>query len=141
MPVTLAQAASQNERWERGRLELLRQRVLPLVVHGLRQRSMLRLDAAIEQGIPPLSVPFALGGGSLVAAVILGDWTVAALALMIVLGHMLHLVVGLVLVRAPRGVFVSLTYAPVYVSWKVGLYMRALVGARSTRWIRTGRAA
>ncbi|WP_348235518.1 glycosyltransferase, partial [Salmonella enterica] len=52
MPVTLAQAASQNQRWERGRLQLVRSHVPRLVVDGVRLRSWLRLDAAIEQLIP-----------------------------------------------------------------------------------------
>src|SRR5947209_5415876 len=59
MPVTLAQAVSQNERWERGRLLLARKQVAALLLDGCRRRSALRIDAALEQVIPPLSVPFA----------------------------------------------------------------------------------
>ena len=46
MPVTLKQAPSQNERWERGRLLLVRQQVPRLVLAALRRRSWLQLDAA-----------------------------------------------------------------------------------------------
>src|SRR5207248_5819279 len=58
MPVAFGQATSQNARWERGRLHLLRHRVPGLLAEGVRRRSLLRLDAAAEQFIPPLSVPF-----------------------------------------------------------------------------------
>ena len=141
MPVTLAQAASQNERWERGRLQLLRERVAGLLIQAIRRRSLMQLDAAIEQLIPPLSVPFVVGGACLVTAVLLQDIGIAALSGLSVLGYLVHLLAGLILVRAPRGAFFALAYAPVYVSWKVSLYVRALVTARTTRWIRTVRAA
>ena len=62
------QAASQNARWERGRLQLLKGPVRALIVQGIRQRSLMQLDAAIEQLIPPLSVPFAIAAACLVAA-------------------------------------------------------------------------
>src|SRR5207302_10119104 len=39
MPVTLAQARSQNHRWERGRLQLLREQGPRLLVEGFRRRS------------------------------------------------------------------------------------------------------
>src|SRR6185436_1066660 len=53
MPVTLAQATSQNQRWEGGRLQLLRSVVPGLLLDGIRKVSPMRLDAAIEQVIPP----------------------------------------------------------------------------------------
>jgi 1,2-diacylglycerol 3-beta-glucosyltransferase len=141
MPVNLAQAASQNDRWERGRLQLARQRVPRLLLAGFRNRSLLQIDAALEQLIPPLSVPFALATVSLCVSLLLGDSTVAAIACLTLLGYLAHLMVGLFLVRAPRAAFVAFAYAPVYVVWKVSLYVRALFTARTTRWIRTVRAA
>ena len=43
------------------------------------------------------------------------------------------------LVRAPLRIYLTLGTAPVYIGWKVGLYARALVGARGTTWVRTTR--
>ena len=74
MPVTLGQAATQNQRWERGRLQLLRSVVPGLLLDGLRRLSPMRIDAALEQLIPPLSVPFLLGGVCLLAGLALGAW-------------------------------------------------------------------
>lgn len=139
MPVTYEQAGSQNERWERGRLQLLRHRVPDLMVDGARLGSAVRLDAAVEQLIPPLSVPFALGGGCLVGALLLGDGVVAALAAGGVVGQAAYLLAGLALVRAPRRAYAALAYAPIYVAWKLGLYGQALLSTNSTRWIRTAR--
>jgi cellulose synthase/poly-beta-1,6-N-acetylglucosamine synthase-like glycosyltransferase len=139
MPVTLNQAASQNERWERGRLQLVRQQVPRLLWAGLQRRSWLQVDAAIEQLIPPMSVPFAFAGLVIPAAVLLGaPWLVVGAALCLSV-YVLHLVAALVLVRAPTGIYLALGMAPVYIVWKLGLYARSLLGERGTSWVRTAR--
>lgn len=141
MPVTLQQARSQNARWERGRLQLLRHRVPPLVREGVRRRSWLRLDAAIEQAIPPLSVPFVVGASCLVGAVLLHTAVPAALAAFALTGQVLYLVAGLALARAPLSTYLALGYAPAYVAWKLWVYAQALVSTRSAAWVRTARVA
>src|SRR5207237_3736411 len=101
MPVSLGQAVSQNERWERGRIQLLRGPVLGLIRDGIRQRSALRLDAAIAQLIPPLSAPFALGWMCFLTSIALGRRRAALLAGVGLTGLSAHLLAGLLLVRAP----------------------------------------
>jgi 1,2-diacylglycerol 3-beta-glucosyltransferase len=139
MPVTLGQAASQNARWERGRLQLIRSHLPRLMWHGLRQRSALRLDAAAEQLIPPLSVPFAVGVGALALAWLLGNLSLIAVAAGCLAGYVVYLLVALILVRAPLRIYLTLGMAPLYIGWKVSLYARALLGARGTAWVRTAR--
>ncbi len=141
MPVTLAQAASQNRRWEGGRLQLLRTQVVGLLVDGLRLRSLMRIDAAIEQLIPPLSVPFLLGLLVLVAALAVGAMPAALFAAASLLGQMLYLATGLLLVRAPLKAYLALSSAPVYIAWKVGLYASSIVQGRAQSWIRTSRVS
>lgn len=141
MPITLAQAASQNARWERGRLQLLREHVPGLIRDGLRTASLLQLDAAAEQLIPPLSVPFALSGLCLLASLELGAPVLIALSGLSLTGQVAYLVAGLVLVRAPWRTYAALGAAPLYVVWKLGLYCRALVSSRATGWVRTARVA
>lgn len=141
MPVSLRQSATQNARWEQGRLQLVRQHVPHLLWQGFRRRSLMRLDAAAEQCIPPLSVPFALGALCLVCALFVGSPLALALACVSLGTQVLYLLVGLVLVRAPWRVYAALAYAPVYVSWKVLLYGQALITRQSDRWIRTPRTA
>ena len=140
MPVTLAEAAGQNARWERGRLDLLRERVPGLLADGLRRRSPLRLDAAVEQLIPPLSVPFALGGLCLLVGLALRARAATLLAALGLAGQLAHVLVALRLVRAPLSAYVALAYAPVYVAWKVGLYARVLLSGRSSEWARPRRS-
>jgi hypothetical protein len=99
----------------------------------------MRLDAAIEQLIPPLSVPFALASACLVASLMLGARELTVLSGLSVVGQVVYLIVGLVLVGAPLSTYVSLGVAPVYVAWKLGLYSRALVGRGASSWVRTTR--
>jgi cellulose synthase/poly-beta-1,6-N-acetylglucosamine synthase-like glycosyltransferase len=141
MPVTLGQAESQNARWERGRLEFLRRHVPVLVWEGLVQRSWLRVDAAVEQLIPPLSVPFALGWVCLGLGLGLGLPVPTAFAALSLAGQLGYLFAGLALVKAPAKAYLALSYAPIYVAWKVALYGRAFLGMRNLGWIRTARSA
>lgn len=140
MPVTFAQATGQNARWERGRLDLLRTRVPSLLVDGVRRRSLLRLDAAVEQLVPPLSVPFAVGGLCAVLGLVLRARAATALAAVGLLGQAAYLLAGLALVGAPPRAYLALSVAPPYIVWKVGLWLRALVGRTPPGWVRTSRA-
>jgi cellulose synthase/poly-beta-1,6-N-acetylglucosamine synthase-like glycosyltransferase len=139
MPVTLAQARTQNARWEQGRLQLVRSHVPRLLLDSLRQRSLLKLDAAIEQLLPPLSVSVALGALCLGLSLAVGAQLAAALAGFGLLAQLGYLAAGLAMVQAPLGAYVALSSAPVYVAWKLGLYTQALVSARASAWIRTAR--
>jgi cellulose synthase/poly-beta-1,6-N-acetylglucosamine synthase-like glycosyltransferase len=139
MPVSFRQAASQNARWERGRLQLIRQHVPRLVWRGLRQRSVLQLDAAIEQLIPPLSVPFGFGIVSVPAALLLDSAGLAVLAASCLIGYAVYVIAALALVRAPWSIYITLSIAPMYIVWKIGLYGRSLLGARASAWVRTAR--
>jgi cellulose synthase/poly-beta-1,6-N-acetylglucosamine synthase-like glycosyltransferase len=139
MPVSLAQAGSQNERWERGRLQLIQGPVLRILRQGIQQRSALRLDAAVEQLIPPLSVPFALAWACLLVGLIARARSAVMLAGISIGAFSTHLVAGLVLVRAPLGAYRALSYAPVYVAWKLALYTRALASRNASAWVRTAR--
>ena len=141
MPVTLEQAESQNARWERGRLEFLRSYVPVLFWEGLAQRSWLRIDAAVEQLIPPLSVPVALGSLCLVLGLALSLPVPTAFAALSLAGQLGYLLAGLALVKAPAKAYLALSHAPIYVAWKVALYGRAFLGMRNLRWIRTARSA
>jgi cellulose synthase/poly-beta-1,6-N-acetylglucosamine synthase-like glycosyltransferase len=139
MPVTFAQAESQNERWERGRLEMLRERGLGLVLDGLRRRDPLRVDAVVEQLIPPLSVPVVLAGATLAGSLLFRARLAAVLAGFSLGGQLAYVLAGLALVGAPWRIYRALAYAPAYIGWKVWLYGRSLGARGAAQWIRTAR--
>jgi cellulose synthase/poly-beta-1,6-N-acetylglucosamine synthase-like glycosyltransferase len=139
MPGTLAASQTQNARWERGRMEMVRNFVPRLLRAAWRQRSFLLLDAAIEQLIPPFAIVAAGSVVCLVAALILGSAVGTILGAATLIGQALYVLAGLRLARAPRKVYVALLYAPVFIVWKVALYAGLLLGARPRTWVRTAR--
>ncbi len=149
MPATLDAARTQNERWELGRLQLARRYVPDLLMgavrHGCRHR-LARVDAALDQLVPPLSVLVAgttvttalattlrLGPGSRLAQ--LGS----RLAWISLAAVLFHVIGGLRVARVPRAVYRALAGAPRLVVWKVTLWLRVLARPEQVAWTRTPR--
>lgn len=139
MPHSMGAAQSQNERWEKGRMEMVRRFVPSLLRAALGRRSFLLFDAAVEQLIPPFSVVTGLSLLCLALALVLGAPGALALAAFIVLGQAVYIAVGLVLAGTPRQVYLALLFAPLFIVWKLWLYLRLLLGVKPRSWIRTAR--
>jgi hypothetical protein len=141
MPTTLADAASQNMRWEAGRLDTVRTDVGAMARDALRTRNAMLFDAAVEQLIPPLSVAAAVGAATTIGAYVAGASAVAAIAAFGTAATVAHVLAGLVAVGAPARTYLALLGAPPYMAWKIGLYGRALLHKERLDWIRTRRAS
>lgn len=168
MPETLAGAATQNVRWERGRLQMMRLYVPRLlkaagstVRHRHFSRTYLLLDAVMEHLIPPFSVLAALTGfcvlfsalglalGSFFPVTGLPETAVVSLnnllsinfwlGMGLIVGQAIYLLTGLYLVQAPKSVYLALARSPIFVVWKIWHYLRVLLGLDSNEWIRTTR--
>jgi len=141
MPASLAAAKSQNRRWEAGRLATVAGLAMPLLRTGIGRRSLAEVDAAIEQLVPPLSVPLILLSACLIAGVAahLPQIWIASLIMLVLLA--LHLAMGLMLARVPGRVYRSLAAAPAYVLWKAALYGCLLIKGHDRDWVRTTREA
>ena len=139
MPDSLKASQTQNERWERGRMEMVRTYVPGLISEGLRRRSFLLLDAAIEQLIPPFSVVAGLSLVTLLAALLLRSPRAIGLAVANIVGQIIYIFAGLVLARAPRTVYQALLFTPAFILWKLWLYLRLLLGIKPGGWVRTAR--
>ena len=142
---------SQRQRWEGGRMQLLRREVPDLLRAAWRQRSGMLLDLALDLLTPPLSyvaVGIALGG--LAAAVLLalgppslglalgaGLW---ALHLACLLAYVLR---GAALSDQGVRAYAVLLWAPVYVAWKLLLAVKNRLpgGRRDASWVRTARTS
>jgi hypothetical protein len=140
MPTTLRAAQSQNTRWEAGRLAAVRRQAWPLLERGVRTRDVVAVDAAVEQLVPPLSVPCAVAG----LVFILGLATRTALLwgpaglMLSIFGA--YVITGQLLARVTPRVLLALAYVPVYAAWKVALYVRVLADRGERQWVRTRRA-
>lgn len=148
MPTSLDGATTQNQRWERGRIDLVR-RYVPRLARELRGASLRRRiqvgDAIVDHLVPPLSVLVA-GQATLAAAGAVGAGlrmpsagriaraNVVGLAVVV-----LHVLAGLVSVRASFRHVLALSRAPMIVLWKVRLWISVLVGGDEVTWSRTRR--
>jgi cellulose synthase/poly-beta-1,6-N-acetylglucosamine synthase-like glycosyltransferase len=139
MAKSLAGSASQHRRWESGRLHLMRES-LSLLLRGVRSGSVATIDGAFEQMIPPLSVLVgALVAGFAVAAALgvssaamVAGATLVALAFYVMAGAWL-------LSPTPASLLRAASAAPVYITWKLWTYARALVVRPGAAWVRTPR--
>jgi cellulose synthase/poly-beta-1,6-N-acetylglucosamine synthase-like glycosyltransferase len=139
MPDSLKASQTQNERWERGRMEMIRAYVPDLIGEGLRRRNFLLLDAAIEQLIPPFSVVAGLSVVTLLAALLLRSPRAIGLAVANIVGQIIYIFAGLILARAPRTLYQALLFTPGFILWKLWLYVRLLLGIKPGGWVRTAR--
>ncbi len=138
-----AASRSQRQRWEGGRWALARRHGWPLLVEGLRKRSLLLLDLAADLLVPPLTyvvLLVAVGFLASTAWIELGRgawWTVAPWCLAGA-GLAIYIARGLWLARVGPRVVLDLLWAPVYMIWKVVLATRS-TSAREKKWVRTAR--
>ena len=139
MPNNLAQARSQQTRWERGRLDLTRAYVPPLVRGFLRHGDAARLDAAMEILLPPLSLLIGVVCACLGLAALLRWGPALALALALVALLALHGLIGAALANLTARAYLSLLRAPLFVAWKCWVYLSALFGRSGGSWVRTQR--
>jgi 1,2-diacylglycerol 3-beta-glucosyltransferase len=139
MPTRREDATSQNLRWEAGRLSAARHDAIPLLIEGVRRRDLVRIDAAVEQLIPPLSIALAV---ALVTAALGVGLRIVPIALLAGGGAaaiVAHVVSGLIAVRAPAPTYLALFSAPSYIVWKLLLYIRAVATPANAPWVRTER--
>ncbi|HLZ23842.1 MAG TPA: glycosyltransferase family 2 protein [Ktedonobacterales bacterium] len=140
MPVNLAQARSQQTRWERGRLDLTRDYVVPLVRGFLRSGNAARLDAAMEILLPPLSLLIGAVCVCLAVGGLLRWWPGLALGVVLAALLALHGIIGAALAKLSVRAYLSLLRAPFFIAWKCWVYLAALFGRGGNPWVRTQRA-
>jgi cellulose synthase/poly-beta-1,6-N-acetylglucosamine synthase-like glycosyltransferase len=152
MPHTLDASTSQNERWERGRIELVSQYLPELLAHLVRGRSrrLATADAAIDLVVPPLSTVAVLQATGLAASALASvaptgrahpgrARRLVAMHLFTLAVLTAHVAVAMRSVGAPPSVWKSLLHAPKAIVWKSGLWARALRPKNSVAWKRTRR--
>lgn len=141
MPLTLNQATSQLQRWERGRWQVMRRHVPSLLKAALRRRQLWQCEVALDLLVPPFS--FLIGVPSLLAIARLIRGDLDATFLLLWMGaltvFLIHLFTALRLVRAPAIVYRALLCAPLYLLWLIWINLGILFGRGEKEWIRTPR--
>jgi cellulose synthase/poly-beta-1,6-N-acetylglucosamine synthase-like glycosyltransferase len=137
LPVTLRQSRSQNVRWDRGRLQMLRAYGPRLLLNSIRRGDLKQLDAVAEQLVPPFSLLTGQAVLALALTTALRQHAARRLATLVAIGQIGYVVTGLRLVRAGPRAYLALLFAPIYIGWKLWVYALAAAGLRNSRWIRT----
>jgi 1,2-diacylglycerol 3-beta-glucosyltransferase len=146
---------SQRRRWEGGRMAMMRTQGWPLLAEALRKRDAVLFDMALDVLVPPLTYIFvaaAIGSAAALAVyrAIHGgahpmDFAAvsASAGVLLWLGALAMLLVyvarGIVLSGAGMRALVDLTWAPVYMVWKVVLSLSPSGKRAGSAWVRTSR--
>lgn len=144
MPVKAVNAESQRQRWEIGRYEVMRKYTWLLFRETIQKRSLKYLDVLIDLITPPfvnmllvvllmISFNTALFYFDILQSKFLILWSSLA-----ILGF-IQLFIGLVIAKADKHLYKSLFYIPIYILWKIKVYVKALFVGREGSWIRTTR--
>lgn len=139
MPLSTAQAAEQQLRWESGNTEMRRRYALKLIAEGVAAGRLPSIALGLELFIPPQSllVSASVSLGSMFMALrrprlgILGAATAAADAL--------YVVAGLAFAGAPPETFRALLVSPGFMAGRLRVIGRVMSGRPASAWVRTSR--
>jgi cellulose synthase/poly-beta-1,6-N-acetylglucosamine synthase-like glycosyltransferase len=146
LPEGRAAGLRQRRRWEHGQLHTLATYGPRLVATGLRKGRPALLGLGLDLLVPPLALLVMLQGGWLAVTVLaaLVGFTSSAPAILAGVGLAM---VGVAVLAAWAGYgrrtlpFRYLLLAPVYLAWKIPLYVALLIKGRQKSWERTARGA
>jgi cellulose synthase/poly-beta-1,6-N-acetylglucosamine synthase-like glycosyltransferase len=146
LPEGRAAGLRQRRRWEHGQLHTLATYGPRLVATGLRTGRPALLGLGLDLLVPPLAQLVMLQGGLLAATVLSALVGLTSCAPAILAGVGLALV-GMAVLAAWAAYgrrtlpFRHLLFAPVYLAWKIPLYVALLIKGRQKSWERTARGA
>jgi hypothetical protein len=100
----------------------------------------LYLFALMDLAIPPLSLLVMLFGLGTVGGLLLqGAWLTLAVSFWLIL--LFYVISGQIQRRAALSTWLYLAAAPLYILWKIPLYIRMIFKKKNSDWVRTTREA
>ncbi len=152
-PRTRAQADTQRMRWEGGRFALARRDGMRLLRSALHSRSAPRLDWAMDLLTPPMAI--LVGVPLLMAFLNAGLWLLLSMLSMgapiigfavwawlaLFLGACMHVVGGLLISGSDPRAYLYLLATPIFLVWKLQIYVVMLLGRGPRGWVRTERTS
>jgi cellulose synthase/poly-beta-1,6-N-acetylglucosamine synthase-like glycosyltransferase len=146
LPEGRAAGLRQRRRWEHGQLHTLATYGPRLVAAGVLKGRLGLLGLGLDLLVPPLALLVMLQGGYLAVTVLAALVGLTSAAPAILAGVGLAMVgVAVMAAWAAYGrrtlPFRHLLFAPVYLAWKIPLYVALLIKGRQKSWERTARGA
>ncbi len=143
MPTTFEEMRTQDIRWEASNPSRSKLNVtLSLLKGGFRSRDFARIEAVAEYLTPPLSFLACCTLLTFIVSLLIGTIPEILFGFLLVSGLVGYVGTGPFLLRPPAAIYRALLYSPVFMLWKVWVY---LVLRRSKRhrseWVRTSRPA
>jgi 1,2-diacylglycerol 3-beta-glucosyltransferase len=141
---SLASGGSQRMRWMKGRLQTLKSYGGKLAARGLREPSLVKLDALLEVARPSHAMLFVWSVVYLGVTAALcrynADYFGFLVAAAAIVGFQLvYFLVGFAIDRPPLRSWVALAMVPWYLAWKILVSMKGLASLRDRAWVRTKR--
>lgn len=144
MPVEAKNAESQRSRWELGRLQIIRMYTSKFLAKAYQKRSAAYFDVFIDLITPPfvnmmlvvmisLFALFGLWFFGIVETLHLLLWALLALT------GIVYFFIGMYVAGADKDLYKSLFNLPVFIFWKVKVYINALRKGKEVKWIKTER--
>ncbi|MBI1319202.1 MAG: glycosyltransferase [Candidatus Hydrogenedens sp.] len=138
IPVQTAQADVQQRRWEGGKVHIFKHYFGPVLSRALQRPSLANWDAVLDMLVPPQSLLFLVLAAGLVLGAIAGPgWFALLAACACAAGFCIAS--GLILQRAPLQVWLYLAALPLFIAWKIPLYLKLLAQKGEQAWQRTPR--
>lgn len=136
---------TQRVRWMQGQMDILGRYKRALVRQAIRERSVIALDVLVELGKPSHAMLLAWTTIYLAAcalwAVVEGHGSTLLLlgAAVLLWLQIAYFLAGLALERPPLRTWLALGMVPWYLMWKMFINLRALIGSKDPRWVKTTR--
>lgn len=144
MPVEAKNAETQRSRWELGRLQVIRMYTMKFLGKSFKKRSASYFDVFIDLITPPFVNMMLLVMISLIA--VFGLWIFGIVAtyhlflwVLLALIGFAYFFTGMSVAGADRNLYKSLLHIPVYIFWKIKVYVNAYRKGKEVDWIRTER--
>jgi len=143
-PLSWREGGAQRVRWLKGTREASRRYTRRLLLAGLRELDISKVEGALQAMLPSystlslisLTILFAhLAGRSLLPGLIPAGLTAAWASLSALL--FIYPFFGLALERAPLRAYAAILMGPAFIVWRTWLTLTRVIGKRTAVWVRT----
>lgn len=141
--VNISQATSQRLRWSSGRFAVAATHGIRLLMNGLQNGSITKMDAAMPLLLPNpslgISLTLLMFFASIVAAPPVRLELYAGWFGLLGLAQLVFFLVGIAYVKNKKMKLLAILSAPVFIFWKTGLDLLSVAGMGRKSWVRTER--